>query len=75
MTTENPKTLQIGDEIVSGVKLKACLRGHEAQIGRIAWSKDGSKLASPSADGTVRIWDGQAGFAGKIILDDIESCF
>src|SRR4051812_5194391 len=43
------------------VKLVHTLRGHTAAIGNIAWSPDGRRLASPSQDGTIRIWDCQTG--------------
>lgn len=35
---------------------KAELRGHEGPILSVAWSKDGARLASASADRTVRVW-------------------
>ena len=41
--------------------LAATLRGHTDHVGRIAWSPDGRLLATPSRDGTVRVWDGVAG--------------
>ena len=44
-----------------GVKLRQTLRGHESWIGRIAWSPDGRMIASPSADGTIRLWDVETG--------------
>jgi WD40 repeat protein len=44
-----------------GVVLAATLRGHSDHIGRIAWSPDGRLLATPSRDGTVRLWDGETG--------------
>ncbi len=39
----------------------ATLRGHEGEILSLAWSRDGSRVASSSADGTVRLWDGATG--------------
>ena len=49
------------DEIPPGFKLRHTLRGHEHWICRIAWSPDGRKIASPSADKTIRIWDAENG--------------
>ena len=40
-----------------GFKLLTTLRGHQDLIHRIAWSPDGTKIASSSDDATVRIWD------------------
>lgn len=44
-----------------GVKLLRTLRGHSGYIGRIAWSRDGKTLASPSEDKTIRLWDVKTG--------------
>ena len=35
----------------------AILRGHESWIGRFAFSQNGSKLVTASADSTLRVWD------------------
>ncbi|PSB27786.1 TIR domain-containing protein [Stenomitos frigidus] len=49
--------VRVGESPVPGLTLRRILRGHEDDIGRIAWSPDGSLLASPSDDTTIRIWD------------------
>jgi len=49
------------DGIPPGFTLRHPLRGHRQVINRIAWSPDGSTLASPSFDKTVRLWDTQTG--------------
>lgn len=41
----------------TGLKLLTSISAHNQPIGRIAWSPDGSKLASPSVDGTIKVWD------------------
>ena len=52
---------EIGGSPVPGLRLRHVLRGHTGWIGRIAWSPDGSYLASPSSDETIRIWDADTG--------------
>jgi WD40 repeat protein len=37
------------------------LRGHTKEILSLAWSPDGTRLASGSADGTLRLWEGSSG--------------
>ncbi len=49
--------------IPPGFTLRQTLRGHSAEIFRIAWSPDGRVLASGSADNTIHLWDGQMGQA------------
>ena len=43
------------------MRLDRTLRGHKGPIGRIAWSPNGRIIASPSDDGTIRLWNGQTG--------------
>ena len=43
--------------------LRRTLKGHRGEVTRIAWANDGRRLASPSRDGTVRIWDTETGLA------------
>jgi WD40 repeat protein len=35
----------------------ASLQGHRDIIDRLAWSRDGNRLASVARDGTLQIWD------------------
>jgi WD40 repeat protein len=48
-------------EVTSGIEFVCSLQGHTDWIGRIAWSPGGHLLASPSHDGTVRLWDADTG--------------
>src|SRR5438270_13544222 len=56
-----PTFTEIGGSPVPGLTLRQVLRGHTGTITRIAWSPDGSYLASPSMDETIRIWDARSG--------------
>lgn len=47
--------------------LRHVLEGHDDIVGRIAWSPDGQKLASPSYDKTIRIWDSETGAPARLI--------
>src|SRR5437016_2378178 len=59
--SEVPTFTEIGGSPVPGLTLRHVLRGHTKWIGRIVWSPDGSYLASPSQDETIRIWDARSG--------------
>ncbi|HEX9927830.1 MAG TPA: (d)CMP kinase, partial [Pyrinomonadaceae bacterium] len=58
---------EIGGSPVSGFTLRQVLRGHTDLICRMAWSPDGSYLASPSSDNTIRIWDAHDGKCLRIL--------
>lgn len=44
-----------------GFTLRRKLERHNQQISRFAWSPDGSRIATPSFDTTIRIWNWQDG--------------
>ncbi|MBV9926747.1 MAG: metallophosphoesterase [Acidobacteria bacterium] len=50
-------------DIPPGLKMRYTLRGHNKSINRIAWSPEGQRLASPSEDGDIIIWDMKTGKA------------
>ncbi|HEV7451278.1 MAG TPA: hypothetical protein VGO16_07800 [Pseudonocardiaceae bacterium] len=54
-------------QLPDGVQLLRTLTGHGGTIGRIGWSPDGRLLATPSADGTIRIWDAASGECVRVI--------
>jgi len=58
---------QTTEGLPPGAKLLHTLQGHEAPIRRIAWSPDGRILASPSSDGTIRLWDAQTGECLRVL--------
>ena len=46
---------------VEGAELVREVGGHTDYISHLAWSPDGTILASASADGTTRLWDSETG--------------
>ena len=47
--------MEVGKEVVPGMRLRCICRGHQGTIGRIAWSPCGQFIASPSQDKAVCI--------------------
>ncbi len=57
-------TLEAQDALHKAVmasRVRLTIKGHNAEIWRIAFSPDGSKLASASQDGTTKIWSASTG--------------
>lgn len=48
--------IRVGESPIQGINLRHFLRGHDEVIHRLAWCPNGSRLASSSYDGTIRIW-------------------
>jgi small GTP-binding protein len=47
----------VSEQTPPGFKLLHTLRGHNAEINKIAWSCNGRMLASSAQDGLIQIWD------------------
>lgn len=62
-------------QLPDGVRLLRTLTGQDGTIGRIGWSPDGRLLATPSRNGTVRIWDTDSGACLRTIHSLGESMF
>lgn len=59
-------------DLTSGSQI-AVLRGHTARITGIAFSPDGSRMATSSYDGTVRLWHLDDLNTLPVVFDDFES--
>ncbi|TVL99940.1 MAG: hypothetical protein CV087_16090 [Candidatus Brocadia sp. WS118] len=53
--------------IPKGMELRGILQGYEEAICQIAWSPDGKMIASPSLDGTIRVWDAESGKESMVL--------
>ena len=67
--------MEVGKEVVPGMRLRCICRGHQGTIGRIAWSPCGRFIASPSADKTIRIWDAKNGECLKVLRQHDEETY
>ena len=50
--------MEVGQEVVPGMRLRCICRGHTGTIGRIAWSPCGRFIALPSEEKTICISTG-----------------
>jgi WD40 repeat protein len=55
-------TIRLWDGVMGGTSITT-LEGHSDQVYCVAFSSDGSRLASGSYDDTIRLWDGFTGVA------------
>jgi len=55
LRSQRPPSLNLG------TAQRAVFRGHENQVTSLAFSQDGQRIVSGSADGTVRLWDAKSG--------------
>ncbi len=61
MSKKTKDFMEVGHEVVPGMRLRCICRGHTKTILCIAWSPCGRFIASPSEDKTIRIWDANNG--------------
>jgi WD40 repeat protein len=54
-STSRDQAIRIWD--VQRMRLVTAVRGHNQAIWGLAWSPDGSRLATSADDGEIRIWD------------------
>ena len=63
-STGSPTTPSPSSQTSTSTPLKTALytyRGHSAGVIGVAWSPDGTRIASASNDGTVQVWDAANG--------------
>ena len=59
-------------ETVETARPLKTLRGHRDVVMSVAYSPDGSLIATGSRDGTIRLWDGTTGKEKKILRGHVE---
>ena len=66
--------VRVGEEPVAGMRLRCICRGHQENIGRIAWSPCGRFIASPS-NKSIRIWDAKNGRCLEVLETPADNCY
>ncbi|KAG0293087.1 hypothetical protein BGZ96_003359 [Linnemannia gamsii] len=59
-------------DILTG-KTRLILKGHDCEVGHIAYSLDGSLIATASVDATVRVWSTESGNSLHVLGGDAEA--
>jgi WD40 repeat protein/TPR repeat protein len=57
----DPAAVNVLLEIMASDPARAILAGHTGAVRKLAYSRDGSRIATSSLDGTARIWDARTG--------------
>lgn len=67
-TSEIVSAVSAGQKSTVGVRLLRTMDSSHGAIGRMEWSPDGKKIATPHQDGTVVVWDVETG--GQLVTLD-----
>lgn len=58
---------------VAGLTVEHTLSGHKQSVTHVAFSRNGSQVASASADKTIRVWNARTGQCDAVMQDHVAS--